>query len=288
MKKRFYAYNHFRINYTLYKEQDKICAEVDIEIGDIGVERIKFYGDTYKKAEINLREWFKQQTEDIHKILKKGYEIQPCYEDVLYSIREKNIGYHITSIKNRKSILKNGLIPNKEMDLEVYNASVILDELNNHNSDISKANSVYLHPQLSNWIGEEQDEELGYRNMDVYAVIIDDLSKCIMGSLGLSGFCMMYDIELEKNIKRAKHYGKLYWNNCCTIDEYREYSKRIKRIDKSWRIDEILVNSYIPPKYIKLIGTFNSEGEFIETQCFKKFVKKEFKDTYKEILKYYI
>lgn len=113
-----------------------------------------------------------------------------------------------------------------------------------------------------------------------------------MGSLSLSGFCVIWnpedDIELKNDIRNAKHYGRIYWNNCCTISEYREYSQRIKQIDKSWGLDEILVNLCISPKHIKLIGTFNDNGDFIETKWFRKFVKKEFKDTYKEILDHYI
>lgn len=96
MVKRFYSYNHFRIYYNIYRDEDKICAEVEKEFDDVVSESIRFYGDTYKKAEINLREWFKQQTENMHEILKNGYEIETCYEDILYSIKEKNIGYHIT------------------------------------------------------------------------------------------------------------------------------------------------------------------------------------------------
>lgn len=285
--KKFY-YKNYELRYEVYKKEDIWVSSVvnyedenDIIFSDIDKERCEKY----------IKEWFKTIVDEYKtkEYMAKSYSIDPYYEDILYSVRDIPVGYHISLTINRDGILDHGLIANGSKDMTVLKASNIMDSIKPiHVPEwVRRSNSVYLHPNIDNF----KIADRIYKNCDLYAVSINP-SLCWVGSIGLGGFCL-FDEDFTPNqeaahVKQVRRYGKLYWKFSCSLEEYIQNTQSVKKKDSYYGLDEILVMYPIKTEDIKLIGFWDKDGVFYKTNHFKDYIKPKFLDNYKEIIDAYI
>lgn len=237
-----------------------------------------------------MKAWFKEVVDEdrVKLFMRKGFRIYPVFDDVLYSAREKLVGYHVSSTANREGILAKGLVPNGNPEQAVMLASKVIDNVKPPQIPewVVRQDAVYAHPAMGN------DVLMGghYKNCDLYALFLPR-ERCWVGSQAIGGFCLIFDeVEGEKlteQIKKAKKEAKLYWKYSCSLEDYLSNTEEFQKKDKAYGLDEILIMRPIPPSDLFLIGSWDEEGTFHETSDFKRFVKHEFKDSYRDILEKY-
>jgi hypothetical protein len=208
------------------------------------------------------------------------------YPDIMLSVKDMLIGYHITPSENRKSIQLNGLIPNGNEDKMVRNASQLidLDRPNKIPKQIIREYSNYAWPVLTNYcIGQKNINE------DLYVVYISKPERCWVGSQGIGGFCLIdYESNAEQYVEKIKRkYTKTYWTASCSLDQFITYNDSVKRKDNYYGLDEILLSYQVDPRDLILIGHWDEKGFFHEECYFKNYVKPEFKYNYRKILRKY-
>lgn len=286
--KRF-DYNNYRVDYELF-EQDGMWNAI-IESYQDAISPILFQCSGKKECDNSLKTWFRKMVDQdlVEQLMQKEYKIYPVFEDVLYSVREKPLGYHISKTVNRESILTKGLLPNGAPDLDVMQASRIIDSVRPAwvPDWVVRQNVVYAHPSISNFIITEKY----YTDCDLYAVRLLP-ERCWVGSIGLGGFCLfdkdMKPEEVKEHIKKIKkHEGKLYWKYSCSLEEYISNTKEVQKKDKAYGLDEILITYPVSALDIYLIGHWDGEGIFHETERFRDFVKEKYRNNYLDILQKY-
>ena len=219
----------------------------------------------------------------INELIKNNFKILIDLPTILKDCYS-GIGYHITNIKNKTSILSNGLIPNYIIDNAVCNASDIIDK--NKPCDkflnFERKHCVYLHPELDNYFFSQTNEY--YKNSVLFAIDFSDITNnAIISSSGLGGFCLYEDDE-KPNQKDLNKYAKQYWKYAKKIDEYITTDNHKTPYDYS----EIIINASIPKEKITLIGYWDKNSKFHFNKNFIYFVKTEYKNNYKKILELYI
>lgn len=206
-------------------------------------------------------------------------DIKYIHNDILLNYTN-NIAYHLSDINNKDSILKQGLIAGKNGSTEILKTSLLMD-LNKPDKipkNFCKTAAIYLYPKFTEWINETES--------DLYGVDISDLNYYV-GSFTLSGFALSHTMEIdwenEEEIKDTK-YIDLYWNNFYSKDEFLKNTPAVKQSKEQYGLTELLVQFQIHPSRIIHIGTF-SLGRFLPNKNFVEFVKPQYKDSYRKILR---
>lgn len=275
-KRKILNYKFYEIKFDIHYNKQYI---LEFETFKDNIKDIIFYGKTERKTCNNFVNWICNIIDNnkIDFYIKNEFNIYINHEDVLLNTSLNNlIGYHISDIENRKSILKNGIIPNGNKDNDVMKASKSLDKYKpkKYPKWLNRINAVYLHNNLSNDLFQQY--KLQYNNADLYAVKIKP-KYCWIGSIGLSGFLLD-----NNNTKEHIKNNKLYWKNSCSLVDYLNNNYN-KKIDKYWGLDEILVLHNIID--FELIGTWHNKFIFYDNII--KYIKQKFKNNYKQILKLY-
>lgn len=274
--KRLY-HNNFIMDYEVYLDKGVWYSELRTYSKTSA--NLLFDGSSRKICEGKIFEFFRQAIEsnEVYRYISNEYTIEPNFEDVLYSTREKNIGYHITNIENRENILAQGLLPNGKRDLDVVNASIHIDKMKPKSIPdwVVRHDAVYAHPEMIN----EMLMDPIRKNCDLYAIDIN-YDRCWVGSLGLGGFCLFSsdfsEDEQKQHIKNCRAWGRLYWNNSCSINDYISQTEEFIRKDKRYGLDEVLIMHKVTKDDIKLIGSWDNKGQFIPYESFKDCVKDKF------------
>lgn len=284
-----YIFNNYKMKYELYKQDNMWYALLESYNEDKNIKAVDVFK---KKAEQKLMLEFENYVKagTIDTLIHNGYKIELEYPDVLYSIRDILVGYHISSTSNRQSILSNGIIANGNEDIEVRKASQLIDKYKPWHipQNIIRENSSYAWPIMTNYtLGSE------YKNHDIYAIKFDVLTSSWVGSQGIGGFCLYYDENFSEQLNeqeclKAIKYAKDYWKYSCSLKIYLKNSFWTRHSDKYAGLDEIITNNKINPSVVSLIGHWDNNGIFIEEDNFKNYIKPEFKNSYKEILKKYM
>jgi hypothetical protein len=216
-----------------------------------------------------------EQLPDLVKEVHNGRKIsgiEKHFDKILPNVFD---GYvtHISNTKNRESILYNGLIPNGKADLEIMMASSFLDAKRPKTipKDFYRQMCIYTRPEETYWFLNNNRE----KSSDLYIIDISKYNWRI-ASEGISGFCIPY---WENNCfappRDWEKYRKLYWQNCFSKDDYLNQTEQVKKAEKTWSLDEILVPNYISPDDIILIGTF-IEKQFYYYDIIKQFAINDF------------
>lgn len=280
----YFKYKEYRLRYDVYYEDKFYHSESDAD-GDI----ISFWAKTKREAKEKMEKWFidvveKNKTKEK---TKEGHYIDVFLPDVLKEVKKDGIMYHISENENKESISKKGLIPRGKENPDVDRASFEMDKYKPSwiPDWVKRYDSVYFHPELSNASLIHYDQS----HLSLFAVSVSD-KKGWVGSQGLGGFCLFDDDETYNKSQYAKieeEYGPLYWKNSCSLEDYIEYGKRVRKKDKQWGLDEILVGEKIPPSEIVCIGHWDDKARFIPNENFKNYVKDEYRSSYKDILEKY-
>lgn len=285
-----YKYDNYKMRYELYKKNKLWYAIIESYNDDNKI--IEAADKSKKNAEQKLIFEFENYVKagTIDNLIRQGYKFSPEYPDVMLSARDMLIGYHISESKNRSSIISNGLIANGNEDIEVRKASQLIDLYRPRSipKDIIREQAIYLWPMMTNYT-------FGYskKNMDIYAVNIGKLQSSWVGSQGIGGFCLYYDEEYtdEQNEQfriKSIDNAKDYWKYSCSLNNYLSNNFWTSKKDKYVGLDEIITCQTIDPKDLILIGYWDDNGIFNEEPLFINYIKPEFKNCYKNILKKYM
>ena len=223
------------------------------------------------------------KNQKINELIKSDYKIYVELPQILKDCHF-SIGYHITSIKNKDNIIKNGLIPNYISDEAVCNASNIIDKNKPQDKyfNFERKNCVYLHPELENDFFSQSNEY--YKSSVLFAIDFSEyINNAIIGSSGLGGFCL-YENEDNPNFADLKKYAKQYWKYSKSLSEYLHSDNN----KTPYEYSEIIINNSIPREKVTYIGYWDKNAKFHFNKNFIHFVKKEYKKSYKNILKFYI
>lgn len=214
-------------------------------------------------------------------LFSKEYHLFPCYETVLSGVRERPVGYHITTFECAKVIATEGLIPNKTYNAEVYEASRVLDQIKPKRipEAFLRSESCYVYPVFNN-----DQLMLSDRSDLVLLAVSLPAAPMWVGDQGWGGFCLMYDDFSEEQRQEHIQYvrkkaGKDYWKHSMSLPEFIE--------NQTCDYDELLITGSIPASHITPIGHWDAFGKFIEQPSFRSFVKPELQDSYQDILKQY-
>jgi len=287
-----YIYKNYEISYDLfYNKEDKIwSATVDTYDDDMKPFTCK---DSNKRdAELKLFAFFKIYIDDgfADYYIRNHYKIYPVFPDVLLSVRDNLTGYHISSKDNRESIMTKGLVADGNQSKEVQIASQLIDSdrpfwVPKH---IIRETSNYVWPMMTNYcLGQK------HYNEDLYAVKINHLDKCWVGSQGVGGFCLCYEEDFTEDqlskyiVQIKKKYTKTYWKASCSLKSYLKNGFRVKHIDHYWGLDEILLSYDVPVKDLVWLGYWDVNGVFKYAPKFEDYVRMENKLDYKRILEKY-
>jgi len=246
-----FTYNNYEVRYEIYK--DKLWYAI-IEPYDKGP-TIKFHANNKKSVQLNLENWaIKKINVGLMQSYTQNYKVYPVHPDVMLSVRDCLIGYHICKSDYRKYIQTLGLVPNGTEDIMVKMASRLIDQ---HRpfyipKNIVRENCNYAWPIMTNYNLYYEEDESAEQN----------------------------EIYKQSCLKNAKDY----WKYSCSLKAFIKNRFRIKRIDKYVGLDEIIIPEVIPPEDLLLIGHWDNDGIFHEKPAFANYVKSEFKNSYKEIL----
>jgi len=242
-------------------------------------EPVYFVRHASKLKALNLmKKWLKMS--DARDFYLREFKVSPEFPDILLSVREKRIGYHIASSKNAERILREGLIPNGVLNNEVYISAQMLDEIRPSSvpDNIYRAQSVYAYPVFDNYLLSSERED-----MVLLALQLPEVPMWVSDQ-GWAGLCLVFDEWDEKQLKKHKSYvrrdvGKKYWKHSMSLCDYIESNKDY---------DEILITGSVPASNITLIGSWDDDGVFTTSEDFTRFVKDEHKSTYTDILSKYV
>lgn len=284
-----YIYKNHELIYKINKENGIWVSTLDSYNFDM--DSIIFSDVNKERSEETMIDWFKKVVDEdkVKNYMSKDYSIKPCFEDILYSVRDMPIGYHISLTINREGILHHGLVPNGCKDMTVLKASNIMDSIKPKRIPdwVKRSNAVYVHPNMENYNLASKD----YKNCDIYVASLNP-SLCWVGSIGLGGFCL-FDEDFTSEEEKAhryhvKMYGQLYWKYSCSLKDFIKNTPLVKKKDSHYGLDEILVMHPIKPGNVNLIGYWDENGVFHKTNQFKDYVKPQFLNDYKKILDAYI
>lgn len=293
--KKFY-YGDYEMNYSISFNEEKNMYEASLNTYDENIKDICFYDINKSVVAKKLRAWVRKIVDngEIKNLKISSYSIYLRLPDILKSVRDTNICYHVSNNKNRKNILSNGFIPNCVSDSDVRGANKLIDSLRCgcFPKWLKRDNIIFAHPIFDNYRFCKDV----YTDSDLYCIKIN-INKCWVGSIGLSGFCLD-DTELlkednvpEETIKEfeeeRKKNARLYRKYSCSLIDFINNTKDFQRKDNYYGLDEILISHRIPRCTIEHIGYWNSEGEFFENENFKKYVKPEYKNNYKDVIDRY-
>lgn len=286
---RRFVYGNYQIDYEIFEKDGLWFAQVESCL-----ERAKpvvFSSKSRLKCHNLIKSWFKSVVDggSVSELIQKGYDVSPAFADVLYSVREMAVGYHVSRTENRESILEKGLVPNGTPDDCVLMASRIIDSVKpKHIPDwVKRQDVVYAYPDFSNFMLANKN----YAGCDLYAVKLQP-ERCWVGSSGIGGLCLFYeDMTPEEQKLHAqsirKKEGKLYWKYSCSLEEYVLNGRDVQKKDRAYGLDEVLILHKVLPTDVVLIGFWNNDGVFFETEYFKDFVREKFKECYCQILQKY-
>ncbi|WP_027408441.1 hypothetical protein [Anoxybacteroides tepidamans] len=266
----------------LREENGKLYIEAD----DWEGERIQFVGDSRRALRKQMYEWLKEheQRGEVPALVRKGFDISYKGEEILLNVREAMVTYHVTSSEHRSSVLEKGLIPSFAQSVDVFHASVLLDQLKPNwiPGWVRRSEALYLFPVMS----IDELLILGYREQqDLFAVNLPD-TKGWMGSQMYGGYCMSEEpiTDNERLQFIEEEIAKMYWGCSCSLEDYIRYDRKTMKKDRRVDgLDEILFFGSIPPENIELIGTYYGE-EFVPSSAFEKYVKEEYKQTWRHII----
>ena len=280
-----YFYKNYEMNYELYKKDNSWHAILDNYENENS--DIIFSMKSKKETKKLLIDWFHELVDNdgVEKLIN-GYKIYPNFPEMMLSVYDNLIGYHITSSDYHNSICDYGLIPNESEDLDIRKASIEIDKCKPFYIPIIREESNYLWPQMTNYcLGSER------KNQNLYVINIKNVEKCWVGSQGIGGCCIYWgedqtkeENEISLNNNKRNKIFKTYWKASCSLKKYLKNSFWVRRKDKYWGLDEILVNYTISSKDIKLIGCWDNLGIFHEEIDFINYIKLEHRENYREIL----
>jgi len=210
---------------------------------------------------------------------RKIYGIEKHFDKILPNIFD---GYvtHISNRKNRESILKNGLFPNGNPNMEIMMASCYLDSKRSKSipKDFYRQMCIYTRPEETYSYLYHYDIDT---EEDLYIIDISNYDWRI-ASEGLSGFCIpTWEDDCFFPPNDLDKFCKLYWQNCFSKADYLMQTDKVKKSEKKWGLDEILVPNHISPDDIILIGTFKNK-QFYYYDIIKQFALNNFYEDFKE------
>lgn len=280
-----YRYRHFEVSYTLSYENKKHVIAIDTDVDDVIIveERRK------EDALVAFKKWFQENVNNgqVRQLIRKGYAIYPAFEDVLKNTRKHGVAYHVTWKRNLPSIMENGLLANGEEDFEVLIPSRMMDTLKPKwiPESVKRSESIYFHPEFTNSMVREYGHDM------VLLAIKHIPATSWVASQGIGGFCVMWEDLVKDPQERIKHlhdveseFGPLYWRYSCSLENFKKMNSREKRKQRHYGLDEILVSEPIPFQEITLLGEWDENGEFAESEQFIDFVQDKWKPSYKDML----
>lgn len=243
------------------------------------------YGIIHTNLKLGLRLLKEKLLIDYNKgifplLIAEDFKIYVKHETVLLDCKD-NIAYHITTKNNINNILKDGLIPIKYSDTDVLNASKIIDkykEKYNIRKSFYRTKSIFFHPEIDNDLLTYKDY---YKDCVLLAVNIKGLSGYVASS-GIGGFCLHEEND-KVDKKNLTKWAKNYWKYSLPLKTY----KKNNNIKTPYEFSEIIIDKKIKPERISVIGFWNENGNFEETNNFKFYLKDKYKYNYKEIFKLY-
>lgn len=245
-------------------------------------EKYMFINSDLTIAKKQLRKTLKKiiLANKINDLISLEYKIFLVLPDVLKDCF-CDIAYHISPIKNTKSILQNGLVPSFDIDPMVKNANLYINKNKPKNINFNREECVYFHPQIENDLFSKHEKY--YTNSALFAVDIKQyINNAIIASEGISGFCM-WDENFSVDFSDIEKWSKKYWQVSKNLKEYLEHPPKYSSYDLS----EILIPSTIKKEDVHYLGFWNEKGEFKPTRLFKNFIKDEYKENYVDILNKY-
>ena len=271
-----YTHNYFSYRFDcFFTKSDYVCTFESYD----ETEPVYFVRHPSKLKALNLmKKWLK--TVNARDLYLREYKVDPKFPDVMISVREKPIGYHVTTTENADRILKEGLIPNGIQNNEVYLASCILDEIKPGfvDSGVIRSQSSYVYPVFNNeqFFAERE-------NLVLLAVELPALPMWV-GDQGWAGLCLFFDEWDEKQIKKHAAYvrrdvGKKYWKHSMSVAQFIQSSS----VDH----DEILITGTVSASQITQIGFWDQKCIFHEQNHFTSFVKEQYRHNYLDILSQY-
>jgi hypothetical protein len=289
-------YNNYEVDFELYKKDNFWVAE--IESYNDNLQPLSFRSilkdDCIQRLVIFMQ--YKIDNNLIKSYQDQEYKVWPAFEDVLYSVRELNIGYHVTDTSKRQNIFEKGLIGSETAEKDVIAASELI---NKHKPFwvpkwVDRRKALYAYPFMNN--SHLSDKR---PNCDLYAINLK-IDECWVGTQGLGGFCLdagedytseeyrQYNIQpqwIEKHNAELVQHAKDYWWYSCSLKNYIRNDIFVRYKDRQYGLDEILILH--PIKQFELIGSWNENGVFYKNEKFEKYVKPKFKHNYQNILNKY-
>ncbi|MGF7033442.1 hypothetical protein J2T17_004390 [Paenibacillus mucilaginosus] len=283
-----YSFQRYIVWYDVYQAQDGYYAEITSNRDE--EPEIIVHGDTIMSCHVKVKRMIRHWVEsgEIDELYRREYGIEPDFDDILLSVRDKNIGYHITETHNLESIRNLGLIPDFLNNYSVSEASLYMDQYKPEGipSWVVRRQAVYAYPRLTNYHIKDGSRE----NCILLAVSIPDPFQCWVGDQGYGGLCLFHDRDFEdreyalqwrkKHIREIKRtHIREYWRYSCSLQEF--------ITTPTYDYDEILIFRPIAPELITVIGSWGADGKFTKNESFRDFVRPHLKDTYHEILSKY-
>ena len=289
-------YNNYEIDFDLYQKDNIWVSE--FESYDDDVKSIIFKSVNKIDCLNQMYDFVKYQIDNnlVRTLQDQKYKIDADFPEVMFSVYNMDIGYHISENVNRTDIMTNGLIGAGNPDKDVVAASELIHTYRPFwiPQWVDRRKALYANPMFNNY-GVRENRQ----NCDLYAVYLHP-EYCWVGSQGLGGFCLdagedytseeykQYNITsqwLEQHRKDLIGYAKDYWWYSCSLKNYRRNDPFVHWKDKYYGLDEILIVH--PIKQFDLIGSWDAESKFSPNQKFVKYVKPQFKITYQNILDKY-